>query len=759
MAPRQVAENKTAAPGRPAPWGETRVVGKPLPRIDAYERVSGTAVYAIDLSLPDMLHVAFVRCPHAHARVKHIDMSRAERMPGVRAVMTGKTPGAQIPWYDKLSWLFETHCRSEGEEVAAVAAETLDQAEEAARQVAVEYEVLPFVLDPAEALKPEAPILHEGGNRVGDVRKYARGDVSKGFAEADAVVEISFETSYEIHTPLELHGSVARWDGDSLRVWDTTQGVFDRQAELAGYFQLPLNRVRVTSLYMGGGFGSKLEGGKYTVVAALFARMTGRPVKAFMSREETFLQAGNRPANRMTLKAGAKADGTLTALDLTNIGSGGAYPDGSGVGYLVQDLYLCPNVRTEETDVFINAGKGRAMRAPGFPQCAWALEQVLDTLAEKLHLDPVALRLKNIPTVSQRRNNVPFTSTGLARCLKEGAEAFGWEAARAQGPGTGPIRRGVGVGACMWAWQGEAASTAVVHVYADGSANLNLGASDIGTGTKTVMTMIVAEELGLPLERISITHADSGTTSYAPSSGGSQTVVANAPAVRAAAIAVKRQLVAWAAAQLGVPAETLVLKGETIETAPGVPGAPKRVALGDLAEIRRQRAAIGTGQRHPHPEGKVPLPFAAQFAEVEVDTRTGEVRLLRLLGAHDSGRPMNLLTFRNQVFGGMTMGVGFGLTERRVLDPQTGKMVNANWHDYKLPTMADVAPENVCLPIDPGDEECNTVGAKGLGEPATIPTAAAIANAVYHATGVRVTDAPISPMRLARLLAEAKKEV
>jgi xanthine dehydrogenase YagR molybdenum-binding subunit len=738
---------------RPAPWGETTVVGKRLPRVDGYERVSGSAVYAMDVTFPDMLHAAIVRCPHAHARVKKVDTSKAETMPGVRAVLTGDSPGAKLPWYfgekGPTSLLFDPHCRYEGEEVAAVAADTLQQAQEAARAVAVEYEELPFVVDYEQALKPTAPAVHDGGNRTGEPDKYERGDVAKGFAQADVVVERTFKTPCEIHTPMEPHGSVAKWDGGRVTIWDTNQGVFDIRGGLAQLLQLPLTSVRVISKYMGGGFGSKLEPGKYTLIAALFARHTGRPVRCFVTREDSFLCVGNRPPNTLTLKAGAKKDGTLTAFHLTGIGTSGAYPDGSGAGYLVTDLYSCPNVRTEETDVFINAGKSRAFRAPGFPQCAWALEQVMDELAVKLNMDPIELRLRNVPAVSQRRKNTPFTSTGLARCLKEGAEAFGWKAARAAVRAKGPVVHGVGVAAGMWGWEGEPRSVVIIKYAADGSVNLTMGASDIGTGTKTVMAMVVAEELGVALDRIQIDHADTGTTPSAVASGGSQTTHVNSPAVRAAALDVKRQLLEMAAEQLKVEPVSLSLRGGEIVAA----GPPeKKLALKDVQALQSQQMVVGVGHRHPHPKDKIGLPFVVHFAEVEVDTRTGEVRVLRLLGAHDSGRVMSPMSYENQVCGGMTMGIGFAMTENRVLDANTGRMVNANWHDYKLPTAPDFPEKFTCLPIDPKDTELNTVGAKGIGEPATIPTAAAIANAVYNATGVRVTDPSVNPVQMAQKL-------
>ena len=738
------------------PWGETRVVGKPLPRIDAYERVSGTAVFPRDVALPDMLHAAILRCPHAHARVVAVDASAALAMPGVRAVLTPDSPGADIPWYDGTSRLLDPHCRYEGEEVAAVAAETPQQARDALRAVAVTYETLPFVVEDEAAAKAGAPKVQESGNLVRDPMVYTRGDVDRGFAQADAVFEAAFTTPCEIHTPMEVHGSVARWDGNALTVWDTTQGVFGIQGELAEALKMPLSRVRVIGHYMGGGFGSKLTLGKYTVIAALLARSTARPVKLFLSREETFLCVGNRPANSIRVRIGGRKDGTLTAIDYRSLGAAGAYPTWAGTSFLAADLYLCPNVRTEDATVYINAGQARPFRAPGFPQGAWALEQAMDGLARELGLDPLDLRLKNIPDASQRRGGQPYTSTGLKRCLEEGARAFGWREARARAEDEGVVRRGVGLAAAIWAYGGGPPSTAVVKLYPDGSANLNMGAADIGTGTKTVMAQVVSEELGVPLDRIAIENADTATTEFTGPSGGSKTVPSDAPAVRAAALEVKRQVLEAAATQMEVSAGDLVLSEGRIASSRDP---AKHLALADLKVLSEQQVLVGVGKRHANPEGKIANPFSAHFAEVEVNSRTGEVKVLRLLGAHDSGRVMNARTYENQVFGGMTMGIGFAMTEHRVLDRnQTGRMVNANWHDYKIPTMLDVPPQSTCLPVDPHDVECNTTGAKGLGEPATIPTAAALANAIFHATGVRAADTPLNPTRLAGFFDAGPKE-
>ena len=751
--------------GEPKPWAETEVVGRRMPRVDAYERVSGTAVYPSDIVLPDMLYGAILRCPHPHARVKRVDARKAEGMPGVRAVITGATPEADLVWpYSRTvsTKLFDAVCRYEGEAVAAVAAESPYQAQDALRAIEVEYEVLPFVADERTALAAGAPAVHEGGNRVSDPEVYERGDVARGFAEADVVLEEDYRTACEIHTPMELHGCVASWDGTKLTLWESTQGVFRVQSQAAAILGMPLSHVRVIGHYMGGGFGSKLQLGKYTIIAAVLAKKAARPVKVFLTREETYLTAGNRPPTSVHLKAGVKKDGTLTALELTGIGTGGAYPAGgtSLLDWLVRDLYTCPNVRATTTDVYINAGPARPFRAPGHPQGAWALEQMMDALARAVGMDPVELRARNVPKVSQGREGAPpYTTTGLKECLVEGAKAFGWEEARKRSGGSGAVRRGVGVAACEWvAGGGGPPSSIIVKLFPDGTANLNMGAADLGTGTKTVMAMVVSEELGVPLERIQIENADTGTTQFATPSGGSKTVPTESPAVRDAALDVRRQLLDMAAEDLGVPAAELELdraKGEVVSRTDPT----KRRKVTEVSRLRRRGVIIGAGYRAPNPEGKVVSPFSAQFCEVEVNTRTGEVKVLRFLGAHDSGRVMNRTTYDNQIWGGITMGIGYALTEQRVLDAsQTGKMVNRNWHDYKLPTALDVPADMSSVAVDLHDTECNNTGAKGIGEPAMIPAAAAVANAICDATGVRVTDTPASPMRLLALLAAARKE-
>lgn len=742
-------------------WEKTSVVGQALPRIDAYERVTGSAAYTMDVHLPGMLHAAILRCPHPHALVRKVDARKARSMPGVIAVISSADPETNVPvpygWWisDGVPMrLFDPHCRYAGEEVAAVAAETLEQAVEAVRAIEVTYEPLPFVLDSQDALKPGAPPIHDHGNLARPVDAYTRGDVVKGFAEADFVLEQSYRTACLVHSPMETHVSVAQWEGrERLTVWDSTQGVFPHQQYLAQSLKLPLSSVRVICKYMGGGFGAKKELSHHTIIAALLARKAARPVKLALTRDESFLGVGNRPANSITMKAGVKKDGTLTALQFTRVGSVGAYTESAGDALQVADLYLCPNVHTQETDVFTNIGRSRGMRAPGFPQCSWALEQTMDALADKIGMDPVEFRLKNLPSASQLRK-MPYSTSGLKQCITEGAAAFGWSNARKATLGKGPVLRGIGMAACMWGFPAMPPATAIVKLYLDGSVNLNIGTTDIGTGTNTVMAMVVAEELGVPVSKIQVESSDTATTQFAQTSGGSGTVVRNAPAVRAAAAEVKRQLLELAAAELNRPSGDLVLRQGKIAPADEP---DQGIRIVDLRALKAQRVVVGVGYRRPNPPGRVSLPFAANFAEVEVNTRTGEIKVLRLLAAHDSGRVMNRITYQNQVFGGLTMGAGFALTERQVVDRQTGKVLTANWHDYKIPTARDVPVDQTCVPIDPRDDQ-NNVGAKGLGEPATIATAPAIANAVFNATGVRVTQAPMSPMEMLRLLNQRHTE-
>jgi len=743
-------------------WNETKIVGKKLPRVDAFERVSGKAEYTYDVILPGMVYGATLRCPHAHALVKNVDTSAAEKMPGVVAVITGKSPGADMGWYSvgygpgpQQSKLFDPHCRYQGDEVAAVAAQTPYQAWDAVKAIKVEYEVLPFVIDEESALKPDAPKLFDGGNSTGKPTPQKRGDVDKGFAEADVVLEETFTTSVQLHVPIETHGSVVKWEGDKITIWDSTQGVYDAcMIPFGQTMKLPSNNVRVICKYVGGAFGAKLELGKYTVMAALLARKAARPVKMMLTREETMLAMGNRPNAKMTLKAGVKKDGTLTALQFTNFYTPGAYSSGVFVSFLVQELYKCPNVMTTESGAYTNVGRGRAFRAPGFPTAAWSLEQMMDMLAEKIGMDPLELRLKNFTDVSQSRR-MPYCSAGLKDCMIEGSKKFGWKEARAGKKSGSHIKRGFGMAAGLWMMgSGGPPYTAEIRMFQDGGVTIKTGAMDLGTGTKTGACMVAAEELGIPLENIRIINADTAITPYASSSGGSMTLASLVPAVRRGAWLVKRQIFDWAAEALGVQADDLEFKNNSVVSR-SLPD--KKKTLADLFRTKGVMDVIAIGNREPNPANKAVMPFGAHFAEVEVNTRTGEVKVVRLVAANDSGRVVNKKTFENTVYGGMTQTLGYALTEKRVVDRQTGRMCNANLHDYKAPSAMDVPVDHEVVPIDLKDNECNNVGCKGLGEPAHVPTAAAIANAIYDAIGVRPTNGPVDNRMILELLSKKKR--
>jgi xanthine dehydrogenase YagR molybdenum-binding subunit len=600
---------ETPAPSEyPAPWKKTKVVGERLPRVDGYERVSGTAVYPSDVVLPDMLYGAVLRSPHAHATVKSLDTSAAEKMPGVGAVLTPSSAEVQ-----NVSWplyrgsdpvpILSTSCKFEGEPIAAVAAETPQQASDALQAIAVDYEVLPPVSDHAEALADGAPEVHDGGNAAGDPDIYERGDTAAGFAEADVALERSYRTEYEIHSPMELHGCVVRWDGDRLTVWESLQGVFSIQEQYARILGLPLANVRVVNTFMGGGFGSKLQTSRASILAALLAKKTARPVKLFLTREEAMLVTGNRPGVDMKLKAGVKKDGTLTALQYSGLSSAGAYSEGGAslIDWLVRDLYTCPNVHCKNRLVHINAGPSRPFRAPGHPQGAWMLEQMMDDLAEAIDMDPIDLRLKNVPKVSQARGEQPYTSTGLTECMVEGAKAFGWKAARKAPQKSEHIKRGVGMGACLWVVGGGwPPSTIIVKLFADGSVNLNMGASDIGTGTRTVMAMVVAEELGVDPAAIQIENADTRSTQWASSSGGSKTVPTESPAVREAAYNVKKQILEMAAEEHELDvSELMISDGAVVSHSDPT----KKFPITELQGLRRRQVS----RTEPRGQGHHPL--------------------------------------------------------------------------------------------------------------------------------------------------------
>ncbi len=732
-----------------APWGAgspLTVVGRPVSRIDGRERITGRAIYTHDVRLPGLLHARILRSPHAHARVLAIDVSAAEKLPGVHAVLhRGNAPA--VTFYATGSPLFDDHVRYAGDEVAAVAAVDPETARDALEAIRVDYEVLAPVLDPEAALAPGAPLLFPDGNRAGREERTLRGDPEAGFREADEVVSLEVRTPGALHNALETHGAVAWLRDGTLTLWDSTQFVHGIRKSLAAKLGLPLGRVRVIKDYMGGGFGAKNGLRKYHVIAAHLTRVTGRPVRAVLDRHEENVAAGNRAPAVVRVRLGARRDGTLTAIHVTSWSAIGAYGGGSmPVTGPAKTLYACPNVLTVEHAARTSTGPHAAFRAPGYVEGTTALESAMDELSRKLGMDPQALRARN-HAATDPASGLPYTGKALDLCLKKAVELLGTR----RMPAEGAIRRGVGLACGVWGAGGGPPAYALVKIAHDGSAVVVTGTQDIGTGTRTVLAQIAAEELGFPLERVSVLLGDTEVGLHAPLSAGSMTLASVGPAVRMAAADARTKLVAVAAAVLGTAPEALAVRAGAI-VRPGSGAAPTPVEA--LAEKVDDFTLVGYGERHPNPADRVVKSFGAHAAEVEVDTGTGEVRVLRYAAAHDIGRVVNPKLATSQVMGGILMGLGLALFEERVLDPVTARPLNPGLEGYRVATSADV-PRVAIAFVGGADAEANNVGARGLGEPPIIPVAAAIGNAVRDAIDRRPTVFPLTPARVLALLGKA----
>ena len=740
------------------PWaaGSPMVhVGEPRPRTDGVARVTGAAEYTSDVRLPGMLWGALLRSPHPHARIRSIDADAARNAPGVAEVITWENAD-DIPWYGN-SRLLDRVVRYHGDEVACVVADSEQSAFDAVRLISVDYEILHHVVDLESAAEPTAPQIHPdlgpGGNRTSEPSRYLRGDVDAGMRDADVTVAARYRTPSALHNSFETHGSVALWESDELTVWDSTQNIFGVRGQLASKLGIPLARVRVISRYMGGGFGSKNELGKYTVLAVLAARRTGRPVRIMLSREEELLAAGHRPPAVIDMELGAKTDGTLTCIKARSMISPGAYGTG---GFQVcgpmREYYRCDNVQTVQEAVYTNTGPACAFRAPGYLEGTFALESAMDELADALGMDPLELRVKNYADRNQPRD-MPYSQKHLLESYRSGSDAIGW-ADRCATPRQVPSGtvRGIGVATQGWGGGGSPPSYALMRLNPDGTFDLMTGTHDLGTGTKTVMTQIAAEELGVGMERIRITIGDTLTCPYSLLSAGSLTVPSVGPTVRAAANDAKRQILEMAAGMLDADAEDVTMADDVISV---VSDPSRTMTIDELAHRTGNYMVIGKGARGPNPEGVSVNTFGAQFAEVEVDIGTGEVRVLRIVAAHEFGRVINPLTLSSQIEGGVFQGFGFALMEERIMDRSTGRFVNPNLSDYRLPTALDV-PAVTSLFIGPPDEQSNNTGAKGAGEPPIIPPAAAIVNAVCNATGVRIRELPLTRGRVLAALKERR---
>lgn len=714
---------------------ELGIVGYPASRVDGADRVSGEARYTYDVRLPGMAYTALVTCPHPHARLVRIDSELASKMPGVLGVLTRLEAGGQVKGGIRAQ--LGEELRFAGEIVAIVAATDPDIAADAAGLITVEYDVLPFVLDLEAALSDGAPKVHSAGNVFnGKPSVDIRGDVGAGFAEADVIIEQTYHVPSQVHSCLEPHGSVAHWEGETLTIYESTQHVFGVRNAVARWLDMPQSNVRAVCAYMGGGFGSKGGATITSLYAALLARKIRRPVQLMYDRTTEQIAGGNRSRASMHVKLGAKRDGTLTAMEMHAIGDVGAYgswlPSFSKPGLM---MYRCPSALAETTGVFTNTATFEAFRAPGFVEGTFAIDSAMDELAAELGMDALELRRKNSADHDQTSDSA-FSNYPIEECYRQGAQNIGWGK---QPSSSGRFRRGIGMASQIWWGGGGPPAYATVDINSDGTATLRTGTQDIGTGTKTVLTQVCAEELGFSLSAVRTLLGDSGSGQFAPVSGGSMTVPSMTPAVRAAALNARTQL-------LDVAAQFLDIDGTGLEIRDGViyNGNERKIAVREMLRKLGDVMITGTGSRGPNPDNTTIITSGAQFVEVEVDTVTGRVRVVRVVAAHDCGRIINPLTFRSQMEGGIVQAIGYALTEQRLMDERSGLQLNANLGDYKLPTIADIPPIDV-LRIDIPDLVANPVGAKGAGEPPIIPTAAAIANAVYNAVGVRIRDLPITP--------------
>lgn len=699
---------------------ERSIIGKPTPRLDAHAKVTGAATYTHDVRLPNMLFAMPLRSPHASALVTSVDASQAEALPGVMGILT--FPGRRV--------------RFAGDEVAAVAAESIQIARDAIELINVDYQVFPSVVTIEDAIAPGAPQVYDDRPNMGSPRVRTAGDIEEGFAEAAVIVEDVYRTQVQTHSPMETHAAVCQWlADDQLKVWISTQGVGAVASEYADYFGLPIENVQVICDYIGGGFGSKISAGTYGIMAAELARLTGRPVKMIVDRKGEQESTGNRPDSIQTLKVGARADGTLCAIEARGYGTPGT---GAGAGFAapIRGLYACENYLTEEISVYTNCGPATTMRAPGDPQGVFSIEAAMDELAYALGLDPLTMRLANDEIKVRRRQ------------FKEGADYFGWSQLRNPVPGSdpGPVKRGFGLASCDWTNGGFGGNEVQVTVTRAGDVHIQNGTQDIGTGTRTWMAMLVAEELGLPLDSVRISIGDSRLPkgSFA---GGSTTTPSMAAPTREAGENARLAIAEVAARELSAPADSLIF-------ADGQVWAPNGEAMTfNAACALLPEAVTVSGTRMDKAKWGSDTTTGVHFVEVEVDTRTGKVTVKRVLAIHDAGRILNPLTAESQIIGGVIGGMNYALFEERIMDKESGMMLNANLESYKIGGSRDMPIiEPILTDVSTGG---TYVGALGLGEPPFIPTAAAIGNAVRHAIGVRITSLPITPDKVLAALAGA----
>jgi xanthine dehydrogenase YagR molybdenum-binding subunit len=699
------------------------VIGTSVKRLDGPEKVTGRAKYTFDIARPGMLYGRIVRSPWPHARVVSVDLSPALKMPGVKTALVWRDPNSQ-----------NNRVMFQGDEVAAVAADTEERAIDAARAVKVEYEVLPHVTDVDKALSGTAPEVFTGGN-VRPAKPQQAGDLDAGFQAAAHTVEETYSTQVITHNCMESHGTVCEWNGDRLTAWVSTQGINGARENYASALGIPHTNVHVICQYMGGGFGSKAASvGGEGLICAKLARAANAPVKLMLDRKEEHLATGNRPSAASRIKAGVSPDGSITALDAESWGTGGA---GATAGFPLPYIYQIANRRRNHKDVFINTGQQRPMRAPGHPQGSFNTEILMDELADKVNMDPVEFRIKNLP---------PEAPNAMWRSyLREGAAEFGWSRRHPTGdPASSPVKTGMGVSINTWGGGGRGPGAAHCEITSDGAVVMRLGTQDLGTGTRTLVAIITADSLGLQPGQV---RPEIGDTLYGVSStsGGSTTAASISPGIRVAAVKALDALKEKVAPALGVDSASLVAQGGRIQ----VKDDPaKGMSWAEACKHIGPQPIAVDGEWRPGMSSSTTS--GVQFAEVTVDVETGIVKVTRVLVIQDCGLVISRLTAESQCYGGVIGSLNFALFEDRILDRNTGQMVNPNMEWYLLAGMSDIPHIDVRLKNQPER------GVIGIGEPPTVSTAAAITLAVRNAIGVTVRSMPLTPARILTTLAQQK---
>jgi len=767
---------------------ELSVVGKRLPRPDALEKATGATKYTVDIKLPEMLVGKILRSPYAHAEIMEIDTSRAEKLPGVEAIITHRdvprkpftrskgdiviiNPDEAIL---RDEYVFSDKVRFVGDAVAAVAAINESIAFEALKLIEVKYKKLTAVFDPIEAMKPDAPRIHDfAEGNVALHLTFREGDVEKGFKEADYVVEETFRTSKQKVCHLEPSACIASFDTNGrLTVWSPGQHAFPFRRKIAEIFDIPEGMIRWLTPYVGGAFGNGQSLRAEPICIAL-AKKAGKPVKLEYTCEEDFVATETRQPCIETGKIGVKKDGTITALQLKLIADTGPYLTQCGKTTKVTlvmfgALYRCPNVAGEADIIYTNTPVSGGLRGYGTPQAYFVLEQLVDMACEKIGMDPLEFRLKNHRRTgdpscyssvakslmqagdSSIRSSLPIESCALDECIKIGAKRICWKEKRGRKK-AGTVRRGVGMATYIYISSAYPVdrqhSNAFIKLNEDGSANLVVSACDFGQGILAALAQIAAEELGLRAEDIHVTSGDTDITMFDTGQYSSRSCFIIGHTVLGAARQVKEQLLEKAAKTLGESADKLEVKDRQIY----VKTAPKKGI--SIAEVSRD--AIYSSQDYLNISGKYswkptgnPNPFQAVFAEVEVDTETGDVKLQKIVAAQDVGRAINPTTVEGQIEGGLAQSIGFALTEDFIIDEISGALESNNFTNYKVPTTLDVPQIEVILVEQPTPS--GPFGAKSVGESGTIALPAAIYNAIYDAIGVRLKDMPVTPEQIMR---------